>query len=105
VATEIGMIKTLIGGAVATASDGSQRTLQVGDRVFQDEVITTGAGGAVEIEFADGSVMTLGRNSQAVLDIDAFDPQAVAEAPADVDSDVDALQQALIRRCRPKPNR
>lgn len=36
-ATEIGMIKTLIGTAVATAADGSQRTLQAGDRVYQDE--------------------------------------------------------------------
>lgn len=95
-ATEIGMIKTLIGTAVATAADGSQRTLQTGDRVYQDEIITTGAGGAVEVEFSDGSVMTLGRNSQAVLDTDAFDPQDVAQAPADAASDVEALQQALL---------
>ena len=95
-ANEIGIIKTLIGTAVATAADGSQRTLQAGDRVFQDEVITTGAAGAVEVEFSDGSVMTLGRNSQAILDTDAFDPQAVAQAPSDADSDVAALQQALL---------
>jgi T1SS-143 domain-containing protein len=101
VATEIGMIKTLIGTAVATASDGSQRTLQAGDRVFQDEVITTGAAGAVEIEFSDGSVMTLGRSSQAVLDLDTFNPQAVAEAPADVEGEVDALQQALLEGADP----
>jgi T1SS-143 domain-containing protein len=101
VATEIGMIKTLIGTAVATAADGSQRTLHAGDRVFQDEVITTDAAGAVEIEFSDGSVMTLGRGSQAVLDIDAFDPQAVAQVPTDVDSEVDALQQALLEGADP----
>lgn len=100
-ATEIGMIKTLIGTAVATAADGSQRTLQAGDRVFQDEVITTGAAGAVEIEFSDGSLMTLGRSSQTILDIDAFDPQAVAQTPTDVDSEVDALQQALLEGADP----
>jgi hypothetical protein len=50
-ATDIGTIKTLIG--TATASDGSQRTLQAGDRIFQDEVITTGTGYLVqEIELS-----------------------------------------------------
>ena len=49
-ATDIETIKTLIG--TATASDGSQRTLQAGGRIFQDEVITTGTGYLVqEIEF------------------------------------------------------
>jgi len=96
VATEIGIIKTLIGTAVATAADGSQRTLQAGDRVYQDEVITTGAAGAVEVEFADDSVMTLGRSSQAILDVDAFDPQDVAQALEYASSDVEALQQALL---------
>jgi len=96
VAIEIGIIKTLIGTAVATATDGSQRTLQAGDRVYQDEVISTGAAGAVEIEFADGAAMTLGRSSQAILDIEVFNPQDVAQAPADADSDVESLQQALL---------
>lgn len=31
----IGIIKTLVGPAVATAPDGAQRILQVGDRVFR----------------------------------------------------------------------
>ncbi|OUR89496.1 hypothetical protein A9Q92_01050 [Methylophaga sp. 42_8_T64] len=93
-ATVIGIIKTLIGTAVATGTNGSQRTLQAGDRIFQDEVITTGPAGAVEVEFSDGSVMTLGRNSQAVLDNEAFSPQDIAQPT--VDADVEALQQALL---------
>ena len=100
-ATEIGIIKTLIGTAVATAADGSQRNLQAGDRVFQDEIITTGAAGAVEVEFTDGSVMTLGRSSQTVLDTETFNPLDVAEAPADAESEVDALQQALLEGADP----
>jgi len=101
VATEIGMIKTLIGEAVVTASDGSQRTLQAGARVFQNEIITTGATGAVEIEFSDGSLMALGRSSQTILDLDAFDPHLVAQSPSDVDSEVGALEQALLEGADP----
>lgn len=95
-ATEIGIIKTLVGTAVATALDGSQRNLQAGDRVYQDEVISTGAAGAIEIGFADGSAMTLGRSSQVILDIDVFNPQDVAQAPEDAARDVKAIQQALL---------
>jgi T1SS-143 domain-containing protein len=101
VATEIGIIKTLIGTAVATAADGSQRNLQAGDRVYQDEIITTGPAGAVEVEFTDGSVMTLGRSSQIVLDTETFNPLDVAQAPADAESEVDALQQALLEGADP----
>jgi len=93
---EIGTIETLMGTAVATASDGSQRTLKIGDSVSQDEVITTGAAGAIAIELADGSLMTLGRDSQAVLDTEVYDPSAAVQATESVDSDVDAIQQALL---------
>lgn len=93
-ATEIGIVKTLIGSAVATAADGSQRNLQAGDRIYADEVITTGAAGAIEIEFSDGSIMDLGRSSQALLDNDVFDPQQTAESETEVE--IAALQQALL---------
>ena len=74
-ATEIGSIKTLIGTAIATSLDGTPRNLQVGDKVFASDIITTGAAGAIEIEFLDGSLMDLGRSSQAILDAEVFDPQ------------------------------
>ena len=93
-ATEIGFIRALIGTATATAVDGSQRSLVVGDRVYADEIISTDSASAIEIEFADGSLMDLGRNSQAFLDTDIFDP-AQSVAPI-TDSDITALQDALI---------
>jgi len=98
-ATQIGFVKAIIGEVTAMAADGSSRTLQVGDRVYANELITTGPGGAVEIEFADGSVMDLGRNSQALLDSEMFDPNApvVAETADDVvPDDIAAIQQALL---------
>lgn len=98
-ATQIGIIKAIIGTATATSTDGSIRNLQAGDAVFQNDLITTGAASAVEIEFTDGSVMDLGRNSQAMLDLEVFDPTApVTETTetADVPDDVAALQEALL---------
>lgn len=92
----MGMIKTLIGTASATGVDGSQRSLQAGDRVYQDEVITTGSAGAVEIEFADGSIMSLGRSSQTLLNEDMLNVDSeshVLDAPA---NEVEDLQQALV---------
>ncbi len=92
--TEIGIVKALIGTAVVTAVDGSQRNLLVGDRVYADEIITTGDASAIEIEFSDGSLMDLGRNSQALLDSEIFDPQQAIESTRDVD--IAELQNALV---------
>ncbi len=98
-ATRIGTVKALSGEVTATATDGSIRTLQVGDVVYANELITTADGSAVEIEFADGSVMDLGRSSQAFLDSEVFDPSSTAVADFTSDSvpdDVAAIQQALL---------
>ncbi len=72
-ANEIGVVTAIIGSAMATATDGSIRYPQVGDSVFADELISTGPDGAIEIEFADGDVMDLGRSSQAMLDEHFYD--------------------------------
>jgi T1SS-143 domain-containing protein len=99
-ATQIGVIKAIVGTVTATSTDGSIRTLQAGDRVYANEVISTGPSGAVEIEFADGSVMDLGRDSQALLDTAVFDPAAtssVADTEGEVvPDDVAAIQQAIL---------
>ena len=83
-ATEIGFVKVLVGTATATSSDGTQRNLLVGDRIHADEIITTGAVSAIELEFSDGSLMDLGRNSQAILDTGIFDPQQSIAPSSDV---------------------
>jgi hypothetical protein len=74
VALAIGIIKTLIGSAMATAIDGSHRSLQMGDGICNGEVITTGTTGAIEVKFHDDSVMTLGRSTQAIIDNNVFGP-------------------------------
>ncbi|MDF1588136.1 MAG: retention module-containing protein [Gammaproteobacteria bacterium] len=95
-AAQIGIVKALIGTATATAADGTIRNLQIGDQVFANELITTGAGSAIELEFADGSLMDLGRNSQAILDDTIFNPEAATAVAETTDSEVDAIQAALL---------
>lgn len=97
-ATEIGVVKALIGAVTVTSTDGSVRTLQVGDVVYANDLISTGAEGAIEIEFADGSVMDLGRSSQALLDAEVFDPTNtdVEDNQQAITDDVDAIQQAIL---------
>ena len=84
-ATQIGVITAVVGTVTATAEDGSIRTLQAGDRVYANEVISTGPAGAIEIEFAAGSVMDLGRDSQAMLDSAVFNPNATEFAESEGD--------------------
>lgn len=97
-ATQIGFISAIIGTATATTPDGATRQLQAGDKVYQNELITTGPGGAIEIQFSDGSIMDLGRQSQAMLDTSVLDPAMPATAAAETaDNDVEAIQQALLQ--------
>jgi hypothetical protein len=48
--------------------DGKPRELAVGAEVHRDEQVWTAAGGRLDIEFADGSSITLGENARVVLD-------------------------------------
>ncbi|MDO7711271.1 MAG: retention module-containing protein, partial [Pseudomonadota bacterium] len=100
-ASQIGIVKALIGTATATSADGSIRNLQVGDSVYADELVSTGKAGAIELEFADGSVMDLGRDTQAMLDNAVFNPEALADTAATAESDVDAIQAAILAGADP----
>lgn len=93
-ATEIGIIKTVIGTVIAQATDGSQRTLQARDVVFQNETILTGELGAVEIALSDGSLIDLGRNSETILDPDVLNLANTEQNAAT--NDVEVLQQAIL---------
>jgi len=48
--------------------DGKPRALAVGAEVHRDEQVWTAAGGRLDIQFADGSSITLGENARVVLD-------------------------------------
>jgi len=48
--------------------DGKARALAVGAELHRDEQVWTATGGRVDIQFADGSSVTLGENARLVLD-------------------------------------
>jgi VCBS repeat-containing protein len=101
-ATEIGIIKTVIGTAYAKTAEGSQRPLQAGDIVFQNDTILTGNFGAVEIELPDGSLVDLGRNSETVLDPAILDVKISEQFAAE--DDVETIQQAILTGEDPTQN-
>ncbi|MCG7978895.1 MAG: retention module-containing protein [Candidatus Thiodiazotropha endolucinida] len=92
---EIGFVRQVIGEVKATASDGVVRTLQVGDLVFADELIETGGLSSIEIVFNDGGNLSLGRNSQGLLDADVYET-VTPEDGSEYAASIDAIQQAIL---------
>lgn len=101
-ATEIGIIKTLIGTVTAKSSTGILRTLKIDEVVFQNETISTGEFSAVEIELSDGSLIDLGRSSETTLN-----PSLVADITPEslsISEEVNAIQQTIASGDDPTQN-
>jgi hypothetical protein len=69
-----------IGAAVAVRNQvtgirtGQERTLAVGNRVFQNERISTGATGVAQLMFTDQTTLSIGPRSQVTLDRYVYNP-------------------------------
>lgn len=63
----LGTVTSVVGEVRATASDGTTRILQVGDKVFSDEVITTSANGDVKIALEGVAGKTLECGNDTVM--------------------------------------
>ena len=61
-ATNVGDAYVVVNEVTGTV-EGGTRTIETNAPVYQDEVIVTGSAGATEIEFLDGSILTLGESS------------------------------------------
>lgn len=59
---------------VFVISGVDRRGLKIGDRVFQEQQIRTGADSAAQLLFLDETALTVGPNSALVLDKAVFDP-------------------------------
>lgn len=55
-------------GPVTALAGGTPRMLFLGARVFQGDMIVTGANSRIRVEFADGSALSLGAEAQVEID-------------------------------------
>lgn len=96
--TGTGIVISVAGLVKAIATDGTERLLSIGDRVFADEQVVSGDAGTIAIEYADGLIMDLGRNAQSLLDEGMLNLDFDIK-PKDVtaEEDVQATQAALLQ--------
>ena len=69
-----GKVKKIRGTVFVTRGDRTQ-TLRVGDPVFQNDLMQTGATGAVGIIFEDNTILSLGPKSRLAIDGYTFAPE------------------------------
>ena len=75
----VARVSAIQGTAFAKGEDGTMRQLQVGDPVFEGEILVAPPGSQVELATDDGRLLTLKENE--VLTVDA---EVVGDAKADV---------------------
>ena len=72
----IGQVEELAGTATVQRADGTTETLQVGTKVFQNDVVQTADGSKVSVTFVDGTIFTLASASRMILDELIYDPNS-----------------------------
>ena len=77
-AGQAGVASAVLPAAKGTPAAQAPRVLQVGIDVFQDERIETGSEGKAQMLMLDGSALTVGPNSDLVIDEFVYDPDAKA---------------------------
>lgn len=73
---EAGIVETLEGKVVARDISGNTRPLALGDKIYQGDLVSSGEDAAIRIIFADGSNLSLGEESDIVIDEFIYDPSA-----------------------------
>lgn len=72
----VGKVDKASGTVEVQHPDGTRSTLQVGDVIYQGDVVSTKGDGSVGITFADSSAMSLGKSGRMVIDDLVFNPDA-----------------------------
>src|SRR5258708_20188757 len=70
----VGVTAAVNPDARGTPPERATRTLNVGLDMFRNEKVTTGPEGKTQLLFADGSALSIGPNSEVVLDEFVYDP-------------------------------
>ena len=71
----IGYVVELIGDAQVRSVDGVTRILSVGDQVHEGDLLITGVGTQIQLQFYDGARLQVGENTQVLLDETVFSNQ------------------------------
>jgi hypothetical protein len=72
----VGLVNDIVNFAWGTAPGEPREEMEHEDPAFMQELVETGDESAIVILFADGSKLTLGENSEAVIDEFIYDPAA-----------------------------
>jgi hypothetical protein len=73
---QIGRAAAVVPQAQGTPPEQAARVLQIGLDMFQNERVQTGPEGRAQLLFVDGTALTVGPNSDLVLDEYVYDPDA-----------------------------
>ena len=79
-AQNVGVAAAVLPQVEATAPDEVARVLRIGVDIVADERVVTDANGKLQLLFLDGSALTVGPNSDVVVDKFVYDPEAEAGA-------------------------
>ncbi|MFK7870787.1 MAG: Ig-like domain-containing protein [Roseobacter sp.] len=72
----IGQVETLSGPSTVTRADGTRIALEVGVKIYQNDLVETTSVGGVSVTFVDGTIFTLAASSRMVIDDLVYDPNA-----------------------------
>ncbi|WP_321277169.1 Ig-like domain-containing protein [Thiomicrorhabdus indica] len=72
------------------------RVLSEGSELFLNEVVLTQEGATVAIETVDGNTLSIGSDSQFVIDNDVVPVEAFQELPEQLVGNFDSLQRAIV---------
>ena len=89
---QAGSIKEISGSVSARTSQGQVRELNVGDLVYENELIETSDGSRVTIELDNGKTIDLSENAQILIDESVI---GVVDARDAVVSEAESMQAAL----------
>ena len=74
-AVRIGHAETLNGSVTVIHLDGERETLSLGEAVFSNDTIETGADGDLAIVFEDDTILSIGPDASMTIDEMVFDPE------------------------------
>ncbi len=75
-AQPIGSVESVSGSVIAVRADGTRVELDVGDPVFQGDILETAEDGVIGIVLADETTFSMAENGRMVLDEMVYDPGA-----------------------------